>query len=276
MSDIFSFLKKPLLYQSSPDNIWNSRDLAELVLQSYLQSDIPGGSLSEEHIKDNIQFIQKNIAYPEYKKVLDVGCGIGRYCEKLTQLGYSIQGIDLSQIAIEYARAKTKKNKTGLTYIHQDILDYDTNERYDFILLLYGTYSTFSLKKRKELLHKLYSLLKNKGIILFDVPNIRHFERQKEINFWEYFSSSNLYSEDPFLLLFSINKYPNNILLNRSIYSFSESKKIVSYEWIKNFEKEEIVKEIENSNFKVKKITENIKNDLDNIKSDSFHILIEK
>ncbi|RIM45846.1 class I SAM-dependent methyltransferase [Staphylococcus cohnii] len=253
--NFYKLLSLPKVYKKSPNNIWTSKELSDLVLQSYLRPEIPGGSLNENQINSNVEFIKKHIDEKFYKKGLDIGCGIGNYCEKLSDLGYNMEGIDISRTAINYAQNKKRNN---INYINKDIFKYHTKKKYDFILLLYGTYSTFDSKQRRNLLKKTKNLMNNNGKLILDVPNIRHFKRQNELSSWDFFTNDNSYSHPPFFMLFSIKKYDNNILLNRSIYIFENNKINIFYEWIKNFTKKEIINELKKENCKIKYISENI------------------
>lgn len=271
--NFYKLLSLPKVYKKSPNNIWTSKELSNLVLQSYLNPDIPGGSLNENQINSNIEFIKKYIDENLYKKGLDIGCGIGNYCEKLSDLGYRMEGIDISLTAINYAQNKKRNN---INYINKDIFKYHTKKKYDFILLLYGTYSTFDSKQRKNLLKKIKNLLNNNGKLILDVPNIRHFKRQNELNSWDFFTNDNSYSHPPFFMLFSIKKYNNNILLNKSVYIFNNNKIKVFYEWIKNFTKKEIINELKKEGFNIKYISENIYSYDSSEISDSIHVLAQK
>jgi SAM-dependent methyltransferase len=48
----------------------------------------------------------------EVDNILDVGCGVGRYCHELSKLGHKVVGVDYSEALVEEAR----KNYPGLTF----------------------------------------------------------------------------------------------------------------------------------------------------------------
>ena len=50
------------------------------------------------------------------KRVLDLGCGEGRFCRILTERGASLTGVDLSSRMIELAREMEAKKPQGVTY----------------------------------------------------------------------------------------------------------------------------------------------------------------
>ncbi|MCI0499932.1 MAG: methyltransferase domain-containing protein [Planctomycetales bacterium] len=58
-------------------------------------------------------FIEREIHYDKSVKILDIGCGTGRHSIELTQRGYRVTGIDLSQSML--AKAKEKAETLSLT-----------------------------------------------------------------------------------------------------------------------------------------------------------------
>ncbi|WP_443029165.1 class I SAM-dependent methyltransferase [Spirulina sp. CS-785/01] len=53
-------------------------------------------------------FIEQELNFNKALRLLDVGCGTGRHAIELTQRGYNVVGIDLSETLINRARAKAE------------------------------------------------------------------------------------------------------------------------------------------------------------------------
>ncbi|MFN8455673.1 MAG: class I SAM-dependent methyltransferase [Anaerolineae bacterium] len=72
-----------------------------------------------------------NLAEPAGGPLLEIGCGTGRLLLPLAQAGHTLTGLDLSQIALDAARAKLKA--AGLTKkvsLHQaDMRDFDLPQK---------------------------------------------------------------------------------------------------------------------------------------------------
>lgn len=70
------------------------------------------------------------------KKVLDVGCGIGRWSLWMAAQGATVTGVDLSATMV--AEASRRAAKAGLSkqcqFVVQDLADLDIGTQYDFIL----------------------------------------------------------------------------------------------------------------------------------------------
>jgi SAM-dependent methyltransferase len=73
---------------------------------------------------------------PRGTRVLDVGCGIGRWSRRLAQRGAQVTGIDLSPTMI--AEARRRADAEGLAghcqFMTQDLRDLDAGARFDFVL----------------------------------------------------------------------------------------------------------------------------------------------
>jgi SAM-dependent methyltransferase len=66
--------------------------------------------------------------------VLDIGCGTGEHAIHFARLGYSIQGIDFSAIAIERARRNAAKQQVLVSFEVADALSLPDEARYDTII----------------------------------------------------------------------------------------------------------------------------------------------
>lgn len=102
-------------------------------------------------------------------KTLDVGCGAGSHSLYLQNKKNSdVTAIDISKNAIEACRLR------GLTSAKlTNILDLDSNEKFDTILLLMNGTGIFgTLKETAKYLQKLKSLLLPNGQILIDSSDI--------------------------------------------------------------------------------------------------------
>lgn len=73
--------------------------------------------------------------YPIKGKVLDLGCGQGRDAIALARLGYSVTGIDNSQVGIEQMNEIGKIENLNLDGQVGDIYSFDRFDEFDVVLL---------------------------------------------------------------------------------------------------------------------------------------------
>lgn len=115
-------------------------------------------------------------------KVLDVGCGAGSHSLYLQNVrNLDVTAIDISRNAVETCQLR------GLTSAQvTDILDLDSNKKFDTILLLMNGTGIFStLKESDKYLQKLKSLLHPNGQILIDSSDIIYMFDEDEDGAYE-------------------------------------------------------------------------------------------
>ncbi|MHC4097575.1 MAG: class I SAM-dependent methyltransferase, partial [Planctomycetota bacterium] len=78
---------------------------------------------AEEYTKGTVgecDFIEKEIDYNKTTKILDIGCGTGRHSIELSQRGYSIIGIDLSESQLQRAKEKAYAQSLKIDFQKHD------------------------------------------------------------------------------------------------------------------------------------------------------------
>ena len=114
-------------------------------------------------------------------KVLDVGCGAGSHALYLQEEGFDVTSIDISKNAVNACELRGLKNVKV-----QDILDLDSNNKFDTILLLMNGTGIFgTLENCSKYLLKLKSLLNENGQILIDSSDIIYmFDEDEDGGKW--------------------------------------------------------------------------------------------
>ena len=115
---------------------------------------------------DYIQsLIQKNSV--NAKNILDLGCGTGKHAALLSEKGYNIQGIDLSNEMIELAKKNFASEK--LLFSCSDMRNFKIDKSFDVILSLFHVMSYLitddDLTKTFSNVNK---HLKKDGLFIFD------------------------------------------------------------------------------------------------------------
>ncbi|MEG1847137.1 MAG: class I SAM-dependent methyltransferase [Lachnospiraceae bacterium] len=105
--------------------------------------------------------------YSHERDILMVGCGTGKHDRELTQYGYRIHGIDLSEEMIK--TAKKNSGELPITYETADIRHYDSHTQYPIVLSLFHVISY--LNSNEDLLAAFETIgkqLSTGGIFIFD------------------------------------------------------------------------------------------------------------
>ncbi len=116
-------------------------------------------------LKNLIQYL--NISLNQ--KVLDVACGKGRHSIFLNQLGYSVEGIDLSAKNIEAAK---KHENNGLHFEIHDMRQPYKVGHFDYALNMFTSFGYFENDKEHQLaISSIANSLRKDGVFVLDFLN---------------------------------------------------------------------------------------------------------
>ncbi len=78
--------------------------------------------------------VEKAIAYVDKGNALDLGSGEGRNAFYLSENGFNVVAVDNEPAAIESIKLQNKKSLHQITAIQSDVLEYETNQTFDYIV----------------------------------------------------------------------------------------------------------------------------------------------
>ncbi|RLE25779.1 MAG: hypothetical protein DRJ65_06960 [Acidobacteria bacterium] len=77
-------------------------------------------------------------------RIADFGCGPGLYSGKLSEREAALVGIDFSTRSILHAQAVAAREGLSVRYVNQDYLEFDTDERFDLVMMIMCDYCALS------------------------------------------------------------------------------------------------------------------------------------
>lgn len=105
----------------------------------------------------------------KHKHILDLACGKGRHSIFLNQLGYTVDGCDLSKQSIAYA--KQFENDKLHFFVH-DMREPISNKSYDYVFNLFTSLGYFDEKEDNiKMLKSVDSYSANDGMLVIDFMN---------------------------------------------------------------------------------------------------------
>ena len=133
----------------------------------------------------DIVFFKEFIKDKKNKKILIVGAGTGRIAIPLSEKNY-IYALDIDKQRLERLREKEYNNK-DIKIINKDIEEYESKEKFDFIIFPYSTIQNIHTKsKQKKVLKRTRELLKDDGICIIDISNkFKEFQNYDYTNICE-------------------------------------------------------------------------------------------
>jgi len=117
--------------------------------------------------KEEIKYIDNLIKKysPETKSLLDVGCGTGKHAYFLSQKGYNAEGLDMSEIMLDFA----KNSYPDMTFYHGDARNFKIDKKFDTITSLFHVASY--QKANADIINYFNTIkkhLKEGGLFIFD------------------------------------------------------------------------------------------------------------
>lgn len=117
-----------------------------------------------------LSWLKDNGYYKKDMTGVEMACGKGRNCIWLTQQGINMTGFDYSKVAIEEAKARTKKTKAQnkASFLIQDATAFwpFKKESFDLAIDCYATTDIEAVKGRKFAVSEIFRVLKPKGFLL--------------------------------------------------------------------------------------------------------------
>ncbi len=125
---------------------------------------------AEEFIKRLIKKLQPSPG----SRMLDVGCGKGRHSISLSEMGYAVTGIDISEDSIKHARQF--ENESLEFYQHDMRLPFRINY-YDYLLNFFTSFGYFNTRREHDDTMRTFAgSLRKDGILVIDYLNVHYAE----------------------------------------------------------------------------------------------------
>ncbi|MEN8906300.1 MAG: GNAT family N-acetyltransferase [Clostridiales bacterium] len=138
-----------------------------------------------DHFKEDIPLYLKYIN--EDNDVLEIGCGTGRILKPLLASNCNVTGIDISEDMLKIANRKLISyiNNGKLDLIKLDLSDYRIDRNFDRIFISFYTYNyLLNDKERITFIKNVYSMLKDKGILIIDLFYPRSLKKPEIEDIW--------------------------------------------------------------------------------------------
>ena len=252
INELLSEIKKydiwpPAFLPGEP--LWNDDYISRHMLKAHLDETNDRASYNKELRKQVSNEIISKCNLGKNSSMLDLGCGPGLYAQEFAQHGIKYTGIDISNQSLGYAMNHKGEYVDTITYIHGDYTEYDFQQKYDCITMIWCDFGALSPMARDNMLKNVASSLNKDGYFCFDVylaespfKNQESFWRVEEDGFWQ---------KGKYLLL-ERNKYYEtvNASLHMAIVAFETGVKVYRI-WDKRYGIQELKDVLSNAGFDV-------------------------
>lgn len=120
-------------------------------------------------------------------RVLELGCGTGRYTIPLAEHGVDITGLDIMPQML--ARAKSKAKNLFIRWIEEDVRTFQLNEQFNLIIETGGTFQHLLIRADQEaMLERVREHLKQDGCFVISIvfPHLFFLQDHEEEHAFSY------------------------------------------------------------------------------------------
>jgi len=239
---------KPFEFYTASD-LWTDEHTSEMMLSFHVNEDIDVSSRNAKFIDRSVEWIASRFNVGAGTKIADFGCGPGLYTMRLAQKQADVTGIDFSKRSIQYAQEVATREGLSIHYLNHNYLDFETDGRFDLILMIMCDFCALSPIQRKKMLSKFQTILKPDGSVLLDVYSLTAFEQREEAAMYEANLLNGFWSPDRYYGFLNTFKYEKEkVILDKYTIVEADRTRTV-YNWLQYFSPKALEKEFAECGF---------------------------
>ena len=233
------------------DELWTDEYTARQMLQYHLNDAIDLSSRNTNFIESSVEWIVSRFGVDKHTEIADFGCGPGLYAKRLAEKEAKVTGIDFSENSLKYAKEVAAREGLDIDYVHANYLEFETDKKFDLIIMIMCDFCALSPEQRKTLLAKFSSILKPGGSVLLDVHSLNLFNQKVESATYELNQLNSFWSPEDYYCFVNTFKYEEEKVTLDKYTIIEESRTRTVYNWLQHFSKDSLQDEFEENGFKV-------------------------
>jgi 2-polyprenyl-3-methyl-5-hydroxy-6-metoxy-1,4-benzoquinol methylase len=266
---------EPFQFYTASD-LWTDEHTSKQMLSFHLNEAIDVSSRNTEFINRSVKWIATEFNIGKESRIADFGCGPGLYAARLAKHGANVTGIDFSGRSIEYAKDVAAREQLTISYVNQNYLEFETDDRFDLVLMIMCDFCALSPAQRKGLLSKFHKILKPSGSVLLDVYSLLAFEQREEAATYEVNQLNGFWSPNKYYCFQNTFRYDEDkvVLDKYTIIEFEHTRQV--YNWLQYFAPEDLEREFKEASLSVKEFYSDVAGSPDDRKSSEFAVIANK
>jgi SAM-dependent methyltransferase len=238
----------PFQYYTA-DELWTDEHTSMKMLEYHLNGSVDLSSRNRDFIDRSVKWIVSHFGIDLNTSIADFGCGPGLYKTQFAENNASVTGIDFSERSIRYAREVADQKGLDINYFQQNYLEFETEEKFDLITMIFCDFCALSPSQRKTLLAKFHKFLKPDGSVLLDVHSLNTFNNRDEVASYERNQLDNFWSSDNYYGFLNTFKYDKEKITLDKYTIIEEARTRVVYNWLQYFSQDSLREEFEENGF---------------------------
>jgi SAM-dependent methyltransferase len=257
-------------------DLWTDEHTSAQMLSFHLDEAIDVSSRRAEFIDRSVEWIASRFNIDRGTAIADFGCGPGLYTTRLAKRGATVAGIDFSERSIEYAKGVAARDQLNIKYAKQNYLDFETEDRFNLVLMIMCDFCALSPTQRRGLLHKFNRILKPAGSVLLDVYSLSAFEQREEVATYEVNLLNRFWSPNKYYGFLNTFKYhEDKVALDK--YTIVESHRTRTVcNWLQYFTLEDLEGEFVEAGFSIEGVYSDVAGTLYDQNSNEFAVIAKK
>jgi 2-polyprenyl-3-methyl-5-hydroxy-6-metoxy-1,4-benzoquinol methylase len=244
---------EPFEFYTAGD-LWTDEHTSKEMLAFHLNPEIDVSSRKASFIDRSVDWIAAYFHVRAGTKIADFGCGPGLYTSRLAQKGAEVTGIDFSKRSIQYAQEAAIREGLSINYRNQNYLDFETDDRFQLIMMIMCDFCALSPGQRDKMLAKFHEFLEPEGCVLLDVYSMNAFEQRQEAAAFEANMLNGFWSPNRYYGFQNTFKYESEKVVLDKYSIFEADRKRVVYNWLQYFSPEDLKSELEVHEFSIEGI----------------------
>lgn len=244
--------RRPMPFECyTASDLWTDEHTSKMMLAFHLNESIDVSSRTAAFIDRSVEWITSHFNVEAGTKIADFGCGPGLYAVRLAKRLADVTGIDFSKRSIEYARDAAANAGLHICYENQNYLEFETDDRFDLILMIMCDFCALSPAQRKAVLTKFGTMLKPGGSVLLDVYSLKAFAEREEKALCEANLLDGFWSPNKYYGFLNTFKYENEkITLDKYTIVEANCTRTI-YNWMQYFSLDALERELAESGLAV-------------------------
>ncbi|MFC1618910.1 class I SAM-dependent methyltransferase [Candidatus Neomarinimicrobiota bacterium] len=244
---------KPFEFYTARD-LWADEHTSNQMLVFHLNEEIDVSSRNAVFIDRSVEWIISHFNIGMDTKIADFGCGPGLYASRLARSQAAVTGVDFSKRSIDYAREVAGSEGLNINYVNQDYLDFETDEKFQLIMMIMCDFCALSPMQRRQMLSKFHAMLETGGSILLDVYSLATFNNKEESATYQLNSLNGFWSPNKYYGFLNTFKYDEEKVILDKFSIVEESRIRTVYNWLQCFTPDTLGEELAESGFSVESI----------------------
>jgi len=266
---------EPFQFYTASD-LWTDEHTSKQMLSFHLNEAVDISSRNAEFINRSVKWIASEFNIGREFSIADFGCGPGLYSTRLAKHGVDVTGIDFSGRSIEYAKEVAAREQLNINYVNQNYLEFETEDRFGLVIMIFCDFCALSPSQRKGLLNKFHKILKPGGSILLDVYSLSAFEQREETTSYKVNQLNGFWSPNKYYGFLNTFKYEKEkVMLDKyTIIELDRTRQV--YNWLQHYAPEDLEKEFKEAGFSIKEFYSDVAGTPYDQKSGEFAVIANR